>query len=263
MEIEENALERALRRAADEPAERPEFYRLLLESTVFVIGTSGQLSEERETLEAGSNVQIQNWQRQDGSPVIPFFSSIEALQRAIDREESYMALPARPLFEMTRGATLVLNPRSDYGKEFFPNEIESLLSDGINKRPAQRVVKKETKVLLGQPKDYPAAIVASLTTLLSKHSNVKAAYVALMHDPSVDEKPHLVIGIEADNHFEKVIREAGTVAGDMAPGGEPVDLVRVVRGESGLSQYFVDEVKPFYERTWGSKLKSVFGIGRA
>lgn len=263
MEIEENALDKALRRAADEPAERPEFYHILLESTVFVIGSSNQISEGISTLEAGSNVQIQNWQKQDGSPVIPFFSSLQALERAIEGEESYMALPARPFFEMTRGATLVLNPRSDYGKEFFPDEIEALLSEGVNKLPASRVVQKETKVLLGQPKDYPAAMVSSLTTLLSKHSDVKAAYLALMHDPSVDEKPHLVIGIEAENHFENVIREAGAVAGDMAPAGEPVDLVRVIHGEHGLSRYFLEEVKPFYERTWGSKLKSVFGFGRA
>jgi hypothetical protein len=263
MEIEENDLDKALQRAVDEPAERPEFYRILLESTVFVIGTSNQITEGASTLEAGSNVQIQNWQRQDGSPVIPFFSSLKALQMAIDSEESYMVLPARPFFEMTLGSTLVLNPRSDYGKEFFPSEIEVLLSEGVNTRPAQRVVQKETKVLLGQPKDYPAEMVASLTTLLAKHSNVKAAYLALMHDPSVDEKPHLVIGIEAENHFENVIREAGAVAGDMAPAGEPVDLVRVMRGEHGLSQYFLEEVKPFYERTWGSKLKSVFGIGHA
>ena len=110
--------------------------------------------------------------------------------------------------------------------------------------------------MLGQPREYPSAMIASLTSLLAKHGNVKAAYLALMHDPSVDEKPHLVIGIEADGDFEKVVREAGTVAGDMA-------AVRVVRSEAGLSQYFIEETKPFYERTWGSKLRSVFGIGHA
>lgn len=263
METEENALEQSLRRAAVEPAERPDFYRLLLESTIYVIGPSDQVPEGEVTLQAGTTLQIQNWQRQDGSPVIPFFSSLEALQSAIEIEASYVALPARTLLEMTLGATLVLNPKSDYGKEFFPNEVEALLSEGVNKQSVQRMVAKETQVLLGQPREYPSAMIASLTSLLAKHGNVKAAYLALMHDPSVDEKPHLVIGIEADRDFEKVVREAGTVAGDMAADGEPVDLVRVVRSEAGLSQYFIEETKPFYERTWGSKLRSVFGIGHA
>lgn len=263
MEIEENTLEQALRHAAIDPAHRPEFYRVLLESTVFVIGTSDGQSEGFNTLEAGSKIQIQNWQKPDGSSVIPFFSSLAALHHAIESGASYMALPARSLFEMTRGANLVFNPRTDYGKEFFSNEIEALLSGGVNRLPTQRVVEKATKVLLGQPKNYPSAMVTALTTLLSKHNNVKAAYLALMHDPSVDEKPHLVVGIEAEGDFENVIREAGAVAGDTSPDGEPVDLIRIRRGESGLDQYFIEEVKPFYERTWGSKLRSVLGFGHA
>lgn len=35
-----------------------------------------------------------------------------------------------------------------------------------------------------------------------------------MHDPSVDEKPHLIVGMEADGDFEQVINEASVVAGE-------------------------------------------------
>ncbi len=261
MQTEQDTLENALRAAATVPAERPAFYRLLLESSIYVIGSPDQLPEGSTTLPAGASVQIQNWQKPDGAPVIPFFSSLAALQSAITSEQGYLLLPARTFLEMTLGATLVLNPKSDYGKEFFPDQVEALLADGVNKRPSQRVVAKETQVLLGQPREYPAAMVASLTALLVKHHNVKAAYLALMHDASTDDKPHLVIGIEADGDFAKVIREAGTVAGDTAPDGEPVDLVRVVRDESGLSRYFIEQTKPFYERRWGAKLRSMFGAG--
>ena len=62
------------------------------------------------------------------------------------------------------------------------------------------------------------------------------------------EKPHLIVGIEAEGDFENVVREAGTVAADTAPAGEPVDLIRVIRGESGIGQYFLEKVKPFFER---------------
>lgn len=259
---QESPLEMALRLASNEPAQRPEFYKLLLESSVFIIGHSDVTTSGVHTLEAGENISIQNWTRNDGSPVIPFFTSLMALQRAIEHEVTYMALPVRSLFEITKGSSLVLNPKSRYGKEFFPNEIEALLSEGVNRRPEQRITQKTTKVLLGQPANYPSKMVDSLTTLLSKHSNVRAAYLALMHDPSQDEKPHLVIGIEADGEVEQVIREAGVVAGDSAPDGEPVDLIRVERGGNGLGEYFVREVKPFYARHWASKLKSLLGIGR-
>jgi hypothetical protein len=248
MQTEENALELALMLAASEPAHRPEFFGLLLESTVFVLGSSDKLDEGSVTLKANTQVQIQNWVRPDGSSVIPFFSSLRALQLAIESDEPYIALPARTFLAMTRGAELVLNPRSEFGKEFTPVEVEALLSEGVSHVSEQRVVERDTKVLLGQPANYPTAMVASLATLLAKHRNVKAAYLALMHDTSMDEKPHLIVGIEGEGDFKNVIREAGTVAGDTAPTGEPVDLVRVIRGESGLGQYFIEEVKPFYLR---------------
>jgi hypothetical protein len=248
MQTEDNVLELALMLAASEPAHRPEFFRLLLESTVFVLGSSDHLDQGPVTLKANTQVQIQNWVKPDGSSVIPFFSSLRALQLAIQSDEPYIALPARTFFEITRGAELILNPRSEYGKEFTPAEVEALLAEGVSRLATPMVVEKDTQVLLGQPSNYPTAMVTSLTTLLAKHSNVKAAYLALMHNPSMDEKPHLIVGIEAEGDFENVIREAGTVAADTAPNGEPVDLTRVIRGESGLAQYFLEEVKPFYER---------------
>jgi len=260
---QENPLDVALQLAADEPARRPEFYRLLLESSVYILGHTDGAPRETQALEAGEKISIQNWVRNDGLPVIPFFTSLTALQRAIEQEVAYMVLPARSLFEMTKGSFLVMNPRSSYGKEFFPNEIEALLSEGVNRLLEQRVTQKATEVLLGQPANYPSKMVDSLTAFLSKRSNVKAAYLALMHDPSQDEKPHLIVGIEAEGEIDQIIREVGVVVGDTAPNGEPVDLMRVERGDHGLSEYFVRDVKPFYERRWGSKLKSFLGIGRA
>ncbi|WP_242489339.1 enhanced serine sensitivity protein SseB C-terminal domain-containing protein [Pseudomonas sp. TH08] len=105
-------------------------------------------------------------------------------------------------------------------------------------------------------------MVQSLTQLLGRHRNVTRAFLALMHDTSVDEKPHLIVGIEADGDIERVLREAGNVAGDTAPDGEPVDLFRVSANESGLSAYFLKETTPFYERKQASKWRSIFGFGK-
>ena len=257
---QENALEVALRLAATEPASRPEFYKTLLEASVYVLGYSDGGADGSKTLAAGDKVSIENWQRSDGSPIIPFFSSLDALQRAITQEMRYMALPARTLLEMTKGAALVLNPKSDYGKEFYPEEIEALLTSGVNRVAEQRITQTPTQVLLGQPASYPTQMVQSLKTLLAKHDNVNAAYLALMHDPSHDEKAHLVVGIDVEGDFETVMREAGVVAADSARDGESVDLVRVKRGDGGLSDHLVRDVKPFYERGIAGKLRSFFGM---
>ncbi|NMP16773.1 enhanced serine sensitivity protein SseB C-terminal domain-containing protein [Thalassotalea sp. Y01] len=262
--VEENKLEECLRLAANEPVNRLQFCDVLLESEIFLLGTAGE-PDEQGTVEAAadSKIQIQQWQMPDGSPVIPFFSSLEVLQKSIDQDESYLALPARSLFELTQGATLFLNPKSDYGKEFLPDEVNNLLTDGVSQSPQQRVVEEETKVLLGQPSIYPAEMVDALTQLFCQHRNVKKAYLALMHDTSIDEHPHLLIGIEVTGLAHKVMTEAGSVASDTVPEGEFVDVVRVEENDQGVSQYLKEHTQPFYERKWGRRLFSWLGSGHA
>lgn len=258
-----NDLERKLKHAADDPASRPEFYKALMDANVFVIGHTDSEGEGVSTIPAGANLSIVNWEKNDGTPVIPFFTSLESLQRALKEEVKFVALPAKSFFELTLGSFLILNPASPYGKEFFPNEIQALLETGMNQAPKTRVVQKETKVLLGQPASYPSEMVSALTTLLAKHPAVKAAYLCLMHDSSASEKPSLVVGFEGGQDISQAMKEAGSVAADTAPKGELVDFFVLKRGEPGISDYMFSSVKPFYERTWGSKLRSLFSSGNA
>src|SRR3954463_3106193 len=109
-------------------------------------------------------------------------------------------------------------------------------------------VREPTPVLLGQPSRYPAAMVAAVRAVLARHPNVRAAYLALAHAPSMDAEPHLLIGIEADGDIEAVMQEAGTVAG--APRGEAGEfgLMQVVAGGPGVSASVVRSRAPFYVR---------------
>lgn len=256
MNVPQNPLEEALVRAADEPASRPDFYRILLSSDVFLIGHVDTPGDGQGTIPAGAKLSVVNFEKPDGTPFIPFFTSLEALQRVLREEARFVAMPSRAFFEMTRGAVLFLNPGASYGKEFLPNEIEALLTAGVNHIADRRVVKKETKVILGQPSRYPAEMVRSLSKLFEKHPRVRAAYLCLMHDPSTSAEPVLLVGIEGDGDLEAAIREAGAVAADTAPNGEMVDLTQVRPGEAGLSSYFIESVEPFYERTWFAGVRS-------
>ena len=256
MSAAENSLEKALRLAATDPASRPDFYSLLLQSTVFVFGSSGRGVEGPQTIAAGQDIEIANWTMDDGRPVIPFFTSLPALQRALTNEGNYLSLPARDFFEITKGATLFLNPTLDHGKEFLPEEIASLLTDGVNRPPLQRVIQQETTVMLGQPKVLPEELIASLQKLFATRAQVSAAYLCLMHDPSHDEKPHHLLGILADSDYERIVREAGVVVNDTAL--EPCDIMQSVPGSSGPSSFFLKDCKPFYQRGLGTKLRSLF-----
>jgi len=257
MEGAKNALEIALARAAVEPATRPEFYRLLLESEVYVIGNTDVPGDGKTTIPAGAKLSVVNWEKKDGKSFIPFFSSIEALQSVLKTEARFVAMPARNFFEITRGATLILNPALSHGKEFFPTEIDAILATGVNHVATEHVIQKATKVLLGQPANYPSEMVSSLATLLAKHPSIKAAYLCLMHDPASMSAPALVVGFDGDGDIKTAMRDAGSVAADTAPKGQPVDFVKISRGEAGISDYLIKSVKPFYERTWGTKIRSM------
>ncbi|MFC5431088.1 enhanced serine sensitivity protein SseB C-terminal domain-containing protein [Paraburkholderia denitrificans] len=257
----ENDVERLLRLAATEPAYRPEFARTLLQAEVFILGyPEGELVQG--TLRTGANVAVKSWCRPDGSPVIPFFTSEKAMRLAIREEEKYLRLPARSLFEITRGAALVLNPQLDYGKEFIPAEVEALLSTGVSNPGTTRIVRQETKVLIGKPRVWPEDMAQSVTKLLAGRREVKAAYLALMHDASIDEQPHLLFAIELEGEDLQVLRDVGAVADEYVKSYGPTDVMRIAPGDSGLAGHFYQNDKPFYERTLATKLKRVFGFGR-
>lgn len=118
--------------------------------------------------------------------------------------------------------SLILNPRSSRAKEFMPQEVRHLLDHGIERDAVRRTVQEETRMLIGQPASNPSKMVESLSLLLAKHDNVERAFLALMHDPSTDDKAHLIVGIDAEGDVEQLMREAGSVAADTSPDGGPV-----------------------------------------
>lgn len=265
---DENELERLLKLSVTQAAYRPAFYQTLLESTVWVLGDAGQQFAGQDATGAekiaGSELNLLHWEKQDGSSIIPFFSSVEVLERAAagesEDEQSFVALPARVLFEMTQGEELFLNPKSEYGKEFYPSEITLLLNTGGLAAPTELVLDAESQLLIGQPEEYPSAMVDALTTLFSQKKPVRRAFLALIHDKNVDPEPNLLVGIEADgseSEVDALIREAGNVASETSPDDKPVDFCVVNEKERGLSHYLVSHTQPFYQRKWGSWLRNI------
>ncbi|CNK46590.1 enhanced serine sensitivity protein SseB [Yersinia aldovae] len=268
---EDQSLESLLKLAATESIHRTAFFRALLDATVLVlVDDSDKCIEDGEmTFTAGNGVNILHWEKQDGESVIPFFTSPEVLQQALDMAENqdidsekqpFVAMPVRVLFEMTQGAHLFLNPKSEHGKEFWPQEVAMLLENGGLAQPAEMVVDKESQILLGQPEEYPAAMVDALIQLFSQRKPVRRAFLALMHDKNVDDQPNLLIGLEVEgpeDEVDQLIQEAGNVASDNAPDDRPVDFCVVSEKERGVSHYLMTHTQAFYQRRWGSWLRNV------
>ena len=250
LEINANQrLEEVLKLAATEPAHRPEFFALLMAASVWVPGSSTD-----QQLNATTPVELQHWEKEDGTRVIPFFTSEAAMAEAIKGEQSYLLLPVRTLFELTQGETLFLNPRLPTGKEFSPREIAHLLDEDSDALSQQTVLEGGTTLLLSEVVEPPAQMIDSLTQLLSKYKQVRRAFVAHIKEQA-DARPNLLIAIEADDDIEAIIHAAGTVATDTLMDDEPVDICQIVEGEKGISHFFTAHITPFYERRWGSFLR--------
>lgn len=250
MSESKNELETLLEQAATEPAHRPAFFRTLLESTVWVPGTAA----EGEQIAEDSALDLQHWEKDDGTSVIPFFTSLDALQQAVEDEQAFVVMPVRTLFEMTHGETLFLNAKLPTGKEFTPREISHLIGEEGNPLSTQEILEGGESLILSEVAEPPVQMVDSLTTLFKTLKPVKRAFICSIKE-SEEGEANLLIGIEADGDIEEIIHAAGSVATDTLPGEEPIDICRVVKGEKGISHFITEHLTPFYERRWGGFLR--------
>lgn len=263
-----DALDKLLKRATAEPAHRPEFYQTLMKSSVYIIGQANNGENGDTVLKEGSNIQIQNWERDDGTEIIPFFTSTGELQKSITEDVSYLEIPASSLFEITQGSWLVLNPFSDHAKEFPPEEIDLLLQGTLpGAEGTQHVIEEDTTVLIGQPSEYPSRLVDSLTTLFAKDDAVDAAYLAFILNPSEENaKPHIMIGLVTDmDHFKKISAQAGSVASSVMEPEHLIDFLFIDKALPGpaedITGYMLNETEPFYRAEWRTKI--IPGMGNA
>jgi hypothetical protein len=237
--------EQLLEKAATEPAYRTEFYRRLLTENLYVITSHSNLPEGASIAQEGTTLNIVSFP--DGK--IPAFTSTERIfdKGVIQEQVEYISMKGKDLLTTLKGATVLLNPYSDYGKELIPAEIERLL-DGSIFNDVQRIqIDKPTNVLIGQPAKYPLDMVNSLKKLFEERRSVKTAYLGWIHDPKSDVPPHYIIGLEMDSDSKTTVDEAGFTAKQYLASNEFVDFIKVGDG-MGLDSYF-RSVKPFFVRT--------------
>lgn len=239
----QNPFEESLIRAVDEPGHRSQFYRDFLAADLYVALHGPAPPMENGALKPGTGVHIQGVEA-GGKTYLAVFSSLPRL-RAFLAETATLRLACRDLLEMTGGAELMLNPGSEYGKEFAAEEIAAL-RDGSMFEGRRHGVESATQVLLGQPANYPRRLVGALRRIYEQKPEVKAAYVAWMVDPSRGETGALLVAVDTAGEWDALSAESGAAAQGFTPEYGPVDFIQL-EPEGSLWGYFRG-VKPFYRR---------------
>jgi len=246
----ENPLEQVLVAAATEPDARPTFYRLMLDSPLYIINDDPEASggPGNRMLRAGEQLMVSTVEI-DGVSHTPIFSSVARLRAVLESERTYLAMQGRNLLEILRGSHLVLNPGSPFGKQFFPEEVEAMLSGDIFREYTTHTLEEQTEVLLGQPKVYPRHLTDALEQVFAELPDVKAAYLAHVVFSGADQPPHTMIGVDGGGDEKNWEGLMTAVTRKLKQVARPDDIVDVIRiDDSGVSKYMLDETKPFYER---------------
>jgi len=243
-----NNLEEALHKAAADHSKAPAFYEELMESKIFILGKPEEEDTGKFTLEEEQAVIIQHWEREDDkSPVVPFFTSLQMLQQAIDTDEPYLELPTSSLFQLTMGVPLVLNPNSEFGMEFEPDDIAVLMDTDLMVN-SEHLLEEQTEVLLGMPENVSDSFTSVLAEYFSKHALVEAAYLGTIQIPAEDDREHLMVGLQGKGDFEKIIDTAiqkiSLLEDEMMY--ETVDFYVIDQDDPDISQYMLDNITPFY-----------------
>jgi hypothetical protein len=244
-----NELERLLISASSDPAARPAFYRALMDQELLVI-TEGQKPAAPGMHVAGDDESFKiRLIDIKGTPHAPIFTSEQRISTVVKDEVGFLAMKGAAVFEMLRSRYLILNPGSEYGKLFPPAEVDAMLTGSIFAQQQPVTMSRGTKVLFAQPKDYPHRLTDALSRFFARSRDVKAAYLALQFVPDSDSAAHILIGIEVDGDFDKIIGEAGVVIRDVTPTGDFVDIVRIHSNPTDTAgNYLKNETKPFYVR---------------
>lgn len=260
-EFPRNKLEKALQDAADDPVARPDFFNLLLDAQIYVIGEADSgLPEEDFRIREGDTLSLASFEFEDGRPYIPFFTSLEALTETVVGETGYLSIRGRELLESTRGNYLVLNPGQEIAKEFTPGEVTRLLDGTRLPGQGEYTLAENTEVQLGPPVDIPVEMVEALTRLFARHSTVRRAFLTQMRIPERDDDPlSLLVALETDGKTDAVLRAMEIVIASTAAPERPVDAVLLGNGSGFVDQYIAESgIEPFYARSWGQRLKGFF-----
>ena len=224
----ENDIERMLMRAATEPADRPGFARALMDAEVFLVlvhegGSIVSGPDGNAVIPEGTRLAMPSATRGE-ERLVPFFTS--PLRARSWYASDHIVAPdrTRDLFGRYPDASFVLNPGSDYGKEFTPQEVKRLLAGQFDEGPQTITLAAEERVLLGHPSEKPDALIAALRRELGAVKSVSGAWLMLAMRAGQSERSWM-LGIDHQGSWPDVQAAISrAVAGDVLK-GKPLDAL--------------------------------------
>lgn len=195
--ISERELERRLELARQSRELEPSFFRCLPNARVYAHAPASDNHPRLRLLQ---------FRHPDGFHAIPFFTSLEKARPPAGITAKIVPLSGRQFLELTRGATVMLNP-NDAGCVLYPEEIDALLRTGVVAGIQEIRLDDEASFIVSDLADPPFWLMPSLIRLYAQLHFVLAAYlleVAPAHAPA-NRTLLIALGV-APEHVERAVR---------------------------------------------------------
>lgn len=180
---------RALFRAAiSHPLAEPPFFTALLEATLYA---HAPFKHKPGRIRFCQFVHPEN-----GQTMLPLFTEEAMAVHAANKIVRVVAMPARELLELTRGATLMLNPNDEHCV-LYPEEIAALLDHGKLPTFVMETVTAPESVGVCEPTVPVTELIAALSALYRRLPAVSEAYLIEVRR-GLDLADHsLIVGVVA------------------------------------------------------------------
>lgn len=221
----------------------PEFFRALLDATVYAHAPFNDTSERLRLVMFKSP--------DDGELVVPVFTDEAKAEFAARGNVRIVPLTGRILLEITRGAILMLNP-NDARCTLYPEEINELLANGTVV-PVSKDQFEENGTRCYKLDKLPQPLTNALKKSLPDIQGIEIAYVAGLkwRKPKLPDSVVIALG----GHPDKSERETRAVATALHRTidalNQPVDLIHF--DCNGAKPKWIRKLglKPVYRRRLG------------
>lgn len=242
-------------RAIQDPQEESAFFRALLKATVYAHISS----TERLDIHADRIRFVQFPRPDNGQLVLPFFTDEKKALFAAGSVVRIISLKGRQLLELTRGATLMLNP-NDTRCVLYPEEVDALLRTGFIARIEKFTVQEGAAPFVGPPMSNPPSwLIDALITGLAKLPFIQRAYIAGLYRRT-EEPQQTGFLIAIGGNQQDAERAIHAVTAFLQPlcqqhDGPVVDMTHFDATCGEVPEWVSTfSLAPFYDRTWGARL---------
>jgi hypothetical protein len=236
-------LNRLMDASIKDPRKEPEFFRALLETTLYAHAPLNDNSERLRLVMFTSPA--------DHALTVPVFTDAAKAEFAARGKVRIVSMPGRLLFEITQGASLTINPNDNWCT-LYPEEISELLATGTV-APIQHDQYKAGEATCFKLSKIPPSLVKALRKSLPKIRSVKVAYVAGVKWRSADRPDSLVIVLGGGaNSAEREVRATATVLHALFERlNQPVEMLHFDSAQAKPSWIHQVGLKPVYRRHSG------------